>query len=87
MRFFFFFFGDFGFTGALGGRTVDGEMPPVECDVPVGVLVPGATPPEVDELVDPPDGALVPPVAAEAVVVPHARATSSAAMASVERMR
>ena len=92
MRFFFFFLGVFGFTGALGGRTVDGEMPPVECDVPVGVFVPevepGEMPPEVDGFVDPPDGALTPPVvAAEAVLAPHARANTSAPVASVERMR
>lgn len=88
-RFFlFFFFGVFGFTGALGGRTVDGEMPPVAWLVAVGVLVPGAMPPEVDEVVDPAEGALTPPVvAAEAVLAPHERARRSTAAASVERMR
>src|SRR4051812_33083718 len=87
LRFFFFFLGVFGFTGALGGRTVLAEVPPVAWRVPLEVLGPGATPPDVEELVEPPEGALVPPVAAEAVLVPHARARTRTAMASIERMR
>ena len=80
MRFFGFCF----LTGALGGRTVDGEMPPVTPTGPRDPAdVPGVVPPvglvgtEV-----PPDGGATPPVAADAVAVPHPSATQSRTLAS-----
>jgi hypothetical protein len=86
---FFFFFGFLGLTGACGGRTDEGEMPPVAEPPPVplvGFLVPelGATPP--DDPPDVPPGAVVPPVVAAALdAAPHASASASSAAASVER--
>jgi hypothetical protein len=71
----FFFFGFFGFlTGAVGGRTADGEMPPVRALPPVLVGV---------ELPD--EGAETPPLAADALVVPQAMAITSTAIANAER--
>jgi hypothetical protein len=68
-------------------RTEDGEMPPVlELDVPLelfGPVPPDWLDPDVELL--PPDGAEVPPVAAEALAVPHASAIRRITMANVER--
>jgi hypothetical protein len=83
----------FGLTGAVGGRTADGEMPPVGLgDVLVeGDLLPdlGAVPPEEllpdGPLPEVPDDAVVPPVAADAVVDAQASASISSATASVRR--
>src|SRR3954468_19591964 len=85
----FFFFGFFGFTGALGVRTADGEMPPVCAPLlePAGL---GAMPPDwLDEVDDPalPLGTEVPPVVAQALADPHASAMASTAAASVMRTR
>ena len=74
-------------------RTAVGETPPVAEPLDVGLFVPdeGETPPAPDEDVplevplDVPLGAVVPPVAAAADAEPHARASASKAMASVER--
>src|SRR4051812_39145130 len=89
-RFFFFgFLVFFGCTGVWGARTAVGEIPPVAEPLDDGVFV-GDTPPEPAEEV-PVDGALgavVPPVAALAAAgTPHASASASTAMASVERNR
>ncbi|MDX6668682.1 MAG: anti-sigma factor antagonist [Solirubrobacteraceae bacterium] len=87
MRFFGFFV-FFGFTGACGVRTADGETPPVR---PLGEVdfVPevGATPPDELPVEVLPLGAPVPPVAAAALVVAQASASSNTAMASAERNR
>src|SRR5437764_434158 len=61
LRFLAFVF--LGLTGACGGRTDQGEMPPVG---PVGASVPGLVPPEALEGAEaPPEGGATPPVAAE----------------------
>ena len=75
------FFGFLRFlTGALGGRTADGEMPPV---APAGACEAdgacGAVPPVLAE------GGAVPPVAADALAVPHASATRTTRIAHAER--
>jgi hypothetical protein len=88
----FFFFGFFGFTGALGVRTAEGEMPPVVLPwlATPGLL--GPIPPdelaEVVWLEEPllvPEGAVVPPVAADAPAAPNASAMVMTAAASVRR--
>jgi hypothetical protein len=87
----FFFFGFLGFTGALGVRTEDGEMPPVWAPWVEPAGLDGATPPEwvevLDEVDEPPlpDGTEVPPVVAHALAEPHAIARASTAMASTRR--
>src|SRR3954470_15120190 len=81
----FFFFGFLGLTGALGGRTVEGEMPPV-CALEVTPGLFGPMPPASVVLVpEPPDGAVVPPVAAEALAVPHTSTTTRARTPSSAR--
>jgi hypothetical protein len=84
----FFFFGFFGLTGALGVRTVDGEMPPVvEVEATPGLFgpMPPDTPPLVVVLPLPTDGAVVPPVDADAPAAPHASAISTTSAASTAR--
>src|SRR5690349_14068124 len=71
----FFFFAFLGFTGACGGRTDEGEMPP---DGPLEVFASGVVPPLCPTGAEtPPDGGETPPVAAEALAVPLASATRS----------
>src|SRR5436305_4681910 len=83
LRFLFFTF--LGLTGACGGRTDEGEMPPVG---PVGASAPGLVPPvaPVGATV-PPEGGARPPVAAEALALPHASATRSTTIANADRNR
>jgi hypothetical protein len=84
------FFGFLRLTGALGGRTLDGEMPPVRAlpeRVPAGAV--GPVPPLWLELgaLPAPEGTDVPPVAADALLAPTANATRSTASAKVRRTR
>jgi hypothetical protein len=81
-------------TGALGGLTVDGDTPPVRplgVDAPLGLFGPVAPVPPVPPVCDAagaepaPDGAAVPPLAADAVDVPQARATTRIVIANAER--
>jgi hypothetical protein len=59
--------------------TLYGDTPPLG---PLGVTVAGEVPPL---LVEDPVGGATPPVAAEALAVPHASATRSTAIANAER--
>src|SRR3954469_9313053 len=81
-RFLRFFF--FGLTGLSAGRTVEGEIPPVGPWVAVEGEVegPGVVPPLL-----PVDGApgTTPPVAADALAVPHASATRRTRTANARR--
>jgi hypothetical protein len=93
----FFFFGFLGFTGAVGVRVEDGEMPPVLAPWPELLELFGPVPPDCDELDCvlapslplplPPDGAAVPPFEAHAAADPQAMAIARTATASVRRTR
>lgn len=80
---FFVFLAFFGLTGACGGRTENGEIPPVG---PAGAT--GAVPPVGPDGVEtPPEGGATPPVVVEALAVPHASASTRTTSANATRNR